>query len=215
MHISNGVFWVNVFNESPPVNTIITASEVEEGSWRPRDETKKIQDYCKMYVKELQSSGRFPLRIWPEHCLIGSPGHAVVQSVNEALQEWAQFSLNTVTYVMKGSNALHEMHSLLSAEVPIKSDPTTQIDARIISRLEAADRVIVCGQSLSHAVNFTCRDILQSWTSSPSKLYVLTDGVSFVPEFEKEAESFLEEMRAIGANVQSFDEFEFSSSTSC
>lgn len=212
MHISNGVFWVNSFNESPPVNTIITVSDVEEGSWRPRDETKEVQDFCKAYVKQLKEMHRYPVHIWPEHCLIGSSGHAVVQSINNSLQEWAEFSLNTVTYVMKGTNPLTEMYSLLSAEVPIKTDSSTQLDSRIISRLETAERVIVCGSSLSHSVNFTCKDILQNWTSSPSKLYILTDGLLSVPGFENEAERFVEEMKANGVNVLSFEEFDFNSS---
>lgn len=81
------------------------------------------------------------IQIWPEHCLIGSPGHAVVPCVNQALQDWAEHSLNTVTYIMKGTNCLTEMYSALCAEVPIKNDSSTCLDTKTITRLEAADQV--------------------------------------------------------------------------
>ena len=47
-------------------------------------------------------------------------------------------------------NCLTEMYSALCAEVPIKTDPATCLDKKLIARLDEADRVIVCGQS--HAI---------------------------------------------------------------
>ena len=72
---------------------------------------------------------------------IGSPGHAVVPCIHKALQEWAQYSLNTVTYIMKGINSLTEMYSALCAEIPIATDPSTSLDIRTIAKLDMADKV--------------------------------------------------------------------------
>ena len=47
--------------------------------------------------------------IWPEHCLIGSPGHCVVPVLNAALQQWVGDKMRTVNYVMKGTNCMTEM----------------------------------------------------------------------------------------------------------
>jgi hypothetical protein len=52
----------------------------------------------------------------------------VTPVLNSALQEWATGNLNTVTFIMKGTNCLTEMYSALSAEIEIASDSTTQLD---------------------------------------------------------------------------------------
>lgn len=44
------------------------------------DET--LKEYAEDYTRQLEaSSGKFQHIIWPEHCLIGSPGHCVVPPV--------------------------------------------------------------------------------------------------------------------------------------
>ena len=37
-------------------------------------------------------------------------------------------------------------------------------------------QVIVCGQALSHTVNFTMRDLLLHWPGDKARLSLLTDG---------------------------------------
>jgi nicotinamidase/pyrazinamidase len=208
MHISHGVFWTNAYNESPPPFTSISYTDIEEQSWRPRDSAKEIQEYCKVYAKEIELKKRMSIHIWPEHCLIGSPGHAIVPSVNQALQDWAEHALNTVTYIMKGTNCLTEMYSALCAEVPIKTDASTCLDMKTLARLESADKVILCGQSLSHSVNFTCRDIVENWKSDPSKLYIVLDGSSCVAGFENDAANFISDMKHLGVNITTFSELD-------
>lgn len=40
-------------------------------------------------------------------------------------------------------------------------------------------QLIVCGQALSHAVNFTMRDLIKHWRGDMSQLVLLEDGKSF------------------------------------
>ena len=105
-------------------------------------------------------------------------------------------------------NCLTEMYSALCAEVPIKTDPATCLDKKLIARLDEADRVIVCGQSLSHAVNFTCRDLIENWSSHPSKLHIVLDGCSCMPGFENDAAAFISDMKKLGATITSFAELD-------
>lgn len=208
MHISHAVFWTNAFGESPLPHTQLTFQSINDCEWKPRDQAQEIQEYIRNYAKELESKKRMAIHIWPEHCLIGSPGHAVVPGINSALQEWAEHTLNTVTYIMKGMNCLTEMYSALCAEVPIKTDPATCLDKKLIARLDEADRVIVCGQSLSHAVNFTCRDLIENWSSHPSKLHIVLDGCACVAGFENEAAAFISDMKKMGVTITSFAELD-------
>jgi len=65
---------------------------------------------------------------------------------------------------------------LRSLQVPIGTDPSTLLNKRTIDRLEEADRIIVCGQQLSHAVNFTVRDLVSNWSGDPSRICICLDG---------------------------------------
>lgn len=64
----------------------------------------------------------------------------------------------------------------------------------------------MCGQSLSHSVNLTCRDIIANWKSDPSNLYIVLDGSSPVAGFENEAASFISDMKSLGVNITTFSE---------
>jgi nicotinamidase-related amidase len=74
--------------------------------------------------------------IWPEHCLIGSPGHCVVPVLNAALQQWAGNKMRTVNYIMKGTNCMTEMyvhappiHPLNTLYIPSVHPTQTPLDS--------------------------------------------------------------------------------------
>jgi nicotinamidase-related amidase len=87
-HIAHAVFWVHgTDNTRVPIPfQKITAAEVESEEWVPRDPS--LKEHCKYYTRELEKKGNYTLTIWPEHCLIGSPGHCVIDNVHEALMDW-------------------------------------------------------------------------------------------------------------------------------
>ena len=109
------------------------------------------------YTKRLEEKGRFQLCIWPEHCLIGTPGHNVVKSVRDAIDEWSDKTGRSVEWVEKGQNLLTEMYSALCAEVPVNektSFNTVLLDSvsGSLSNLENA-RAIFCVNN--HSVSLT------------------------------------------------------------
>ena len=163
--------------------------------------TMLCQTHALEYTASLEKKGRFVLIIWPEHCLLGTPGHAVEPIVNKAIQEWASTNLKTISYVNKGMNCLTEMYSAIAAEVPLANDPSTDLNYSLLNKLNRADKVVICGQALSHCVNYTMRDILANWTKSPSQLILLTDGSSAVPSFEENAKKFVADMATAGCTV--------------
>ncbi len=68
-------------------------------------------------------------------------GHAVVPSLNAALQHWAGANLKTVHYVNKGSSCDTEMYSAIAADVPVAWDPTTSANLQLLEELKTADQV--------------------------------------------------------------------------
>lgn len=199
IHIAHGVFWKNAEGEHPPPFTLIRHVDVLSGVWGPVDPEQL--PHVKAYTKALEEKGRFVVCIWPEHCLIGTEGHAVIPVLNEALQEWVTAKMKPVDYVYKGMNCLTEMYSALAAEIPIEDDPSTSLNQGLVDHLHTADRVLICGEAKSHCVNYTMRDLAKNWKKDLSALTLLKDCTSAVPGFEVAAETFEAEMRKLGCQV--------------
>lgn len=59
----------------------------------------------------------------------------------------------------------------------------------LISVLKHADKVVICGEAISHCVNYTVRDLVQVWPAERMRdLIILTDCASAVPGFEAAGE---------------------------
>jgi nicotinamidase-related amidase len=160
-------------------------------------------------VSALEAHGRYPLCIWPSHCLIGSRGHAVHPALFEALVNWEN-EYKVVDYVEKGSNVYTEHYSAIKADVSDPSDPSTQLNIRLVSALASADRVAVAGEAGSHCVANTVRDLADSFGDDRllSKIVLLQDAVSPVGGFEDYQNRFVSEMTARGMTLSSTDQFE-------
>lgn len=65
---------------------------------------------------------------------------------------------------------------------------------------------MICGQALSHCVNYTVRDIVSQWSSSTS-IILLKDCMSSVPGFEEAGEKFLQDMIKVGVKVDTSESF--------
>ena len=110
--------------DSPSPFTLITSKDITEGKWKPRN--TELKEYVLAYTESLEKSGKFTLCIWPEHCIIGTPGHNIVDNVHAAALEWTKQSMKQIQYVMKGSNSFTEHYSALKAEFELPYDPATR-----------------------------------------------------------------------------------------
>lgn len=188
--------------DSPTPFTLISHDDIVNKKWFPKDIT--MSHYIEGYTKLLEEKGRFKLTIWPDHCIIGSEGHKVVSRLQQALDAFvAKNPTKPIKYINKGMNNLTEMYSAIEAEVPIPADPLTQTNFGFLADLKNAPKVIVCGQALSHCVNYTTRDIVRYWdTREPADIVLLLDGASPVPGCEADAEKFIADMRSAGLTLQ-------------
>lgn len=68
---------------------------------------------------------------------------------------------------------------------------------------KGTEKLVVCGQALSHCVNYTVRDIVEHWPKEEmGKITLLKDCASSVPGFEEAGEVFLKDMINAGVNVE-------------
>lgn len=174
------------------------------------------------YSRALEEKGRFKVTIWPQHCLvgtlmiqlaelmsvqIGSHGQKVVQELQDALDLWSAHTGKEVQLIHKGMNNLTEMYSAVRAEVPLAVDPSTDTNVPFVQELAKSTKLVVCGEALSHCVNYTTRDVLENWGDrAKSDIILLKDAASTVPGCDAAADQFVSDMREAGVTVISCSE---------
>ena len=187
---------------------LATHMEVELRSGRWTTTHPGAWDRTVAYLEALEAGGRYPHVVWPEHCLIGTEGHAVHPKLMEALREWEErFAL--VDFVTKGSNPWTEHFSAVQAEVPDPEDPGTQVNTALVRTLEDADVVLLAGEASSHCLANTVRDIAAHFADPRwvKKLVLLEDATSPVPGFESYATDFVRDMTALGMSIDTTARF--------
>mmetsp|Transcript_17760 Transcript_17760/g.33459 ORF Transcript_17760/g.33459 Transcript_17760/m.33459 type:complete len:298 (-) Transcript_17760:104-997(-) len=231
LHIGNPCFWIETATgKNPTPFTIISAQDLRDGKYTPhpglrlpanlsealdpqifqgREKVLKedgmtldLPKYCVEYAERLEAKGRFQICVWPEHCLIGTEGHALVDPIQESISYWSNLTGGSVDWIWKGQNLLTEMYSALEADVPVSEE--TALNTHVLeSLLQGCDQLVVCGQAMSHCVNYTLRDIVAHWPKDRlSQIVLLTDGASAVPGFESAAEKFQADMKALGVQLK-------------
>lgn len=174
MHIAHGIFWCNADGQNPAPSTVISLADLEKKVWFPRDEL--LYDHCHFYLQSLQKVGleyRKELIIKPEHCLIGTVGHSIIPMINDSLLDWVEVRMRKVGYVMKGTSCLTDMQSAIIADVQLENDPSCSLDEHLLGRLQACDRLIVCGHMHSKTFNLTCRDLIKHWKKDKSCIRIV------------------------------------------
>ncbi|MES2464074.1 MAG: hypothetical protein V4671_26170 [Armatimonadota bacterium] len=207
LDIAHPIWWQDPAGNNPAPFTIITLDDVNDGRWTAANPAARERSHD--YVRQLAANGRYPLCIWPYHCLIGSGGHAIVPDLHQALQEWETATLSPVEFVTKGSNVWTEHYSALRADVPDPTDSTTLLNERLIQTLREADLIFVAGEAGSHCVANTVRDIVDAFGDATllQKIVLLTDATSPVTGFESLQANYLSDMAARGLKSATTTDF--------
>lgn len=203
--IGHPIFWVNSDGGHPDPFTIITVDDIKNGVWRTTN--PQFQERAIEYTNQLEANGRYPLCVWPVHCMIGSWGYIVDDQLFRALLHWEK-DFAMVDYVTKGSNFWTEHYSAVQADVPDPQDPDTQLNMKLIRTLEQADIIVLAGEARSHCLANTVIDIANNFgEENIKKMVLLEDATSDVPGFENLGEDFVRDMKARGMQTSTTEEF--------
>lgn len=207
VHIAHAMFWKNSAGGHPNPFTIIKAQDVRDGTWTTTKPS--LFKWGKEYVETLEKNNRYPLCIWPPHCLIGSNGQTVYPVMFEALMEWCRGEYANIDFVTKGSNYKTEHYSAIVADVPDPTDPGTQMNVNFLNTINEADLVLLAGEARSHCLANTGRDACNYFSddSLVKKLVLLTDATSDVPGFENYGDEFVKDMTARGMQTATTKDF--------
>lgn len=208
--IAHPIFWLKSDGTHPipfegGLPTIITIEDIENGIYRTTN--PHHQQLATEYVKTLAANGRYPLCIWPPHCLIGSEGATVVPELFDALIEWEN-EFGIIDYVTKGSNFTTEHYSAVQADVPDPEDPGTDLNWGLINILQGADLILLAGEARSHCLANTVMDIANQFgEENIKKMVLLEDATSDVDGCEAMGKDFVSTMVARGMQISTTVDF--------
>jgi len=198
--IAHPIFWINEDGNFPDPFSIISVDDVMNGVWTTTNPNWKQRALS--YVQALAVNGRYPLCIWPPHCLIGSFGHAIANPIQEALIVWQSKNMKPINFISKGSNIFTEHYSAIKADVVDPLDRSTDKNSELLNQLNYADEIIVAGEALSHCVANTVIDIVEHEESTAKKIVLLSNATSSVPGFEELGDKFISDMVAKGMTTR-------------
>lgn len=205
--VAHPIFWKDSKGNNPNPFTIISKDDVKNGKWFTT--LPSLQKRALEYVTQLENNGRYPLCIWPPHCLIGSTGHAIHPILFDAFVEWEKASIMTIDYVTKGSNPYTEHYSAIRADVIDPADPSTQLNTALIKTLMDTDIIAIMGEASTHCLKNSVTDLANEFKddSYVKKMVLLEDATSPVPGFENLYEDFKKEMTARGMQISNTKDF--------
>lgn len=183
-----GTWWLNAENKHPAPFTIITPEDIETGKFRPMHNP----EWSVRYVNTLKENGSKPLCIWPEHTMIGTPGHALVPSLYEVCYFHSIVRQSQTLFQVKGDIPESEMYGAFSPEVPVPDNGSGGINTDLIGILNTHDKILVMGEAKSHCVLESVRQLVEFFHGKPEtlvKIHVFTDCMSAVrhPDIDFEA----------------------------
>ena len=176
LDIAHPLFWSDAEGNHPAPFTPMSAAEVNAGHWVPLFNPQQAQQY----IRDLEIDGQFLHFIWPEHCLIGSPGAALHETLMKALRNWTRQRNRDYVAVQKGLYPLTEHFGIFRAQVPNPAVPDTQLNTALIADLNRFDTVYLMGEAKSHCVANSLKQLLDFAPELASKVVIITDCTSDV-----------------------------------
>jgi len=214
-------FWVCPDGSHPAAHTEVTVGMIDRGEVAPNPAVAAwvcngnyawLKAQVRHYCESLEKAGKYRLYLWPPHCILGTPGHALSPVVAEAVNFWSYARTGQASFQIKGGNPLAEAYSVFGEEVRVRHDGKVlaQKNVATISQLMAFDRVIFAGEAASHCVLASAEDFLTEVAAQDprlvEKVYLLEDCVSpvVVPgglDYTPEAEAAKRRWAAAGMKL--------------
>jgi nicotinamidase-related amidase len=227
MQVFHAIWLVDEHGNHPGPYTLVSAEDVDAGRFRVNPAVAEAlaldpgyaERHLAYYTRRLAQGGKYDLTIWPYHAMLGSIGHALVSSVEEAIFFHTIARSSQPGFQVKGDNPLTEHYSVLGPEVTEgpDGDRLGAKNRKLIDKLLTFDAVVVAGQAKSHCLAWTVDDLLDDddvRERLAARTYLLEDCTSpvVVPgaiDYTDEADAAFTRYAAAGMHVvRSTDQIE-------
>lgn len=201
LDIAHTAWWQDSKGNKVSPFTMIFADDIKNGKYVPViDPARSLK-----YVEDLEANKEFNHFIWPDHCLMGTEGHAFHPTFFKAIQEWMFKTKKWVNFIVKGVNPFTEHFGIFKANVPLQDDPNTQVNQGIFQTLSNHDIVYLTGEARSHCVANSLKQLLEIAPQLANKLVVLEDCMSDVPglpsDFYVYVQSIYDDAKSKGVQI--------------
>jgi nicotinamidase-related amidase len=187
--ISHPAFWVNTKGEHPAPFTQISVADAENDVWT----SIFGKNNGLRYLQALAQRGEYPHVIWPEHCIEGSKGTAIVDVIMDALKDRERRCNKHCTIIPKGKNQFTEHFGIMQANVELEYQPDTQLNIPLLDSFTDYDTIYLAGEAQSHCVAATVKQLLR-YPGIAAKLIILKNCMSPVPGFEHLADDIYSQL---------------------
>lgn len=195
INIAHPAFWQNLQGTEPPPFTNITYNDILEEKWIPRFDP----EFSKEYIRKLDTQGEYTHTIWPEHCLIGSEGAAIVPDIMNQVIHWARTG-KFCDILIKGTHPFTEHFGAFRANIPVEGAPETQLNHTLIKTLRTFDTILVAGEAQSHCVANTIKQLFD-FPDIMKKLIILTNCMSNITNYELIAQAIYDKAVSLGTTL--------------
>jgi len=134
-------WWADRTGKGPAPFTLLKDDEVKAGLWRPLYKG----DWSRSYVAKL---GAF--MIWPYHCMIGTPGAALVPALAEAVAFVAAARRIQPTWLFKGSVPETEHYGPFKPCVIVPDNPLGGLNTQMLDVLREYGRIYAAGEAFQY-----------------------------------------------------------------
>lgn len=200
--IAHPAFWFNEKKEHPSDYTVITLEDFKSKKWIPF--THMVNEWVEEYLTGLSRKGRFPLVIWPVHCLARSWGWKIPEELGKSVFAWEGKERSAKIYE-KGKNIFTENYSIFEAECPFPEDESTFFNHELADFIVSHDKIFIGGEARTHCVLNSVRSLVEHYGDNViRKIVLLEDTTSNVniPSAIKLADNFFEELEVRGMSVR-------------
>jgi len=185
-------FWKDIKGNQPPVFSQITYKDFKDGKWIPQAAPVTTGTY----LQELEENGEYTHTIWPDHCIAGTEGAALMPDITNALKKWS-VSGNKYETILKGRETLTEFYGIFKAQVTLPNVASTDWNLDMLLHFKKFDNIYIAGQAKSHCVAQTIKQLFE-FPHIRRKVTVLEDCMSNVTGFETIADHIWDKAKELG-----------------
>lgn len=201
IHVAHQSYWKDKDGNSPQLFSNISLNDVHSGKWIPQYN----KELAATYLEQLEKNGA-SCTIWPMHCILGSSGWAIDQTLMSSLTNWAVKNDRSYELFYKGFIQSTEHYSIFRAAVEWEDNPDTQLNVRLLLLLNEYDTVIIVGEATDYCVASSLNDILEESPPLINKLVVFTDCMSWIVPDNAQAKLIFDKAERLGVKfVKSVD----------
>jgi nicotinamidase-related amidase len=174
-------FWKNAKTQEPPEPyETITVEEFRAKKWVPANHlaSTKTEQYF-----DVLASKNLSLTVWPEHCVVSTWGHQIVDPLKNALTAWKMKKLRAVHYIFKGTDPYSDQFSAFEGVNPNSLEGI--FNRGLLAALRSQDCVWFAGEALTHCVLETIRSFHMA-SPEHKKFYLIDDCTSPVAGYDSE-----------------------------